>query len=348
MKLFEPLKIGTIEIKNRIVMAPLTRCRAPGRVPNDLMVEYYSQRASAGLIITEATAITAKAVGYPDTPGIWSQEQIEGWKKITSAVHAKGSKIVMQLWHVGRISHSLYLDGELPVAPSAIKPDGRVRLVRPERDYETPRALEVSEIKSIVEDYRKAALNAQMAGFDGVELHAANGYLVDQFLQDKTNRRTDEYGGSIENRSKFLLEVTEALVDVWGADKVGVHLAPRGLSHDISDSNPKALFTYVAKELGKRKIAFIFNREFEGEDSIGAEIKKAFGGVVIANDRFTKDSAEKIISSGEADAVAFGMMYISNPDLVERMASSKPLNQVVQETIYAQGAAGYTDYPVGN
>ena len=345
--LFKELKVGALTLPNRIIMAPLTRSRAvgEGRVPNDLMVEYYSQRASAGLILTEATAVTPTGVGYANTPGIWSNEQVEGWKKITAAVHAKGGKIMMQLWHVGRISDPIFLNGELPVAPSAIQPKGHVSLVRPEKAYVTPRALELSEIPGIVEAYRKGAENAKLAGFDGVEIHGANGYLLDQFLQDGTNHRTDNYGGSIENRARLLLEVTDAAISVWGADRVGMHLAPRGDSHDIKDSNPLETFGYVARELGKRKIAFIFAREYQGPDSIGPELKKEFGGVYIANEKFTKETAEEAINHGYADAVSFGVPFISNPDLPKRLLENLPLNETNFTTIYAQGAIGYTDYP---
>ncbi len=253
--LFDPIMVGDLALKNRIFMAPLTRCRAVGggRVPNDLMVEYYTQRASAGLILTEATSVTSMGVGYPDTPGIWSDAQVEGWKKVTSAVHKADGIILLQLWHVGRISDPSYLDGALPVAPSAVKPAGHVSLVKPTKDYETPRALELSEIPSLVEAYRKGAENAKRAGFDGVEIHGANGYLLDQFLQDKTNKRTDSYGGSIENRARLMLEVTDACIVVWGAGRVGMHLAPRADAHDMGDSDRTATFTYVAKELGARK-----------------------------------------------------------------------------------------------
>ncbi|MBY0517315.1 MAG: alkene reductase [Bacteriovoracaceae bacterium] len=345
-KLLEPLKLGNLTLKNRIIMAPLTRSRATEtRIPNDLMAHYYEQRATAGLILTEATSVDPMGVGYADTLGIWSEAQVEGWKKITKAVHAKDGKIFMQLWHVGRISDPMFLNGETPVAPSAIRPKGHVSLVRPEKPYVTPRALETSEIAGIVKAYKTGAQNAKLAGFDGVEIHAANGYLIDQFLQDGTNKRDDQYGGSIENRSRLLLEITDAAIAVWGADRVGVHLAPRGDSHDISDSNPLKLFTYVASELGKRKIAFIFTREHESATSISKEIKKAFGGILIANEKFNKESAEKILERGEADAVSFGVPYISNPDLVKRFETNAPLNETNFNTLYSKGAEGYTDYP---
>lgn len=345
-KLLSPVKLGAFQLTNRIVMAPLTRSRAnnPGRVPNDLMAKYYAQRATAGLILTEATSVDPMGVGYANTPGIWSQEQVEGWKKITKAVHDKKGLIVMQLWHVGRISDPMFLNGETPVAPSAIKPSGHVSLVRPQKEFVTPRELRIDEIPGIVEAYRKGAKNAKDAGFDGVEIHGANGYLLDQFLQDGTNKRTDQYGGSIENRARLFLEVVDAVISVWGADRVGVHLAPRGDSHDIKDSNPLATFSYLAGELGKRKIAFIFTREYLGADSISFELRKAFGGPLIANEKLTKETASDLIENNRADAVSFGLPFISNPDLVRRFSENTPLNETNFSTIYAEGEMGYTDY----
>lgn len=345
--LFSSLKLGALTLPNRIIMAPLTRSRAIGeeRVPNDLMATYYAQRSSAGLILTEATSVDPMGVGYAHTPGIWSKEQVKGWKKITQAVHDKGGKIFMQLWHVGRISHPLFLKGETPVAPSAIRPAGRVSLVRPETEYVTPREMTLAEIKQVIESYRLGAINAKEAGFDGVELHAANGYLIDQFLQDGTNKRTDQYGGSLENRARLLLEVTDALISVWGADRVGVHLAPRGDAHDMKDSNPLETFSFVAKELDRLKIAFIFVREYQAADSILPALRKAYHGVLIANEKFTKESAQDAVMTGLADAVSFGLSYISNPDLVERFKKNAPLNDVNFQTLYADGALGYTDYP---
>jgi 2,4-dienoyl-CoA reductase-like NADH-dependent reductase (Old Yellow Enzyme family) len=344
--LFDPIQIGDLRLNNRIIMAPLTRCRADeGRVPNALMAEYYVQRASAGLIISEATAVTPMGVGYPDTPGIWSDAQVRGWSNITKAVHAAGGKIVLQLWHVGRISDPLYLNGELPVAPSAIQPAGHVSLVRPIKDFVTPRALATEEVADIVEAYRLGAENAKAAGFDGVEIHGANGYLLDQFLQSSTNQRTDRYGGSLENRARLLLEVTDAAVEVWGAGRVGVHLSPRADLHDMGDANRAETFTYVAQELGKRGIAFICAREQEADDSLSPSLKEAFGGVFIANERFTKDQANAWLAEGKADAVAFGVPFIANPDLPARLAQDAELNAPHPETFYSQGAVGYIDYP---
>lgn len=344
--LFEPLKVGDLTLRNRVVMAPLTRQRASaGRVPNDLMVEYYTQRAGAGLILTEATAVTPQGVGYADTPGLWSPEQVKGWRKVTSAVHDKGSLIVAQLWHVGRISDPMFLDGELPVAPSAIAAKGHVSHVRPKRAYVTPRALETDEIPGVVQAYRHGAQMAMEAGFDGVEVHAANGYLLDQFLQDSTNHRTDQYGGSVENRARLLMEVVDACVAVWGPGRVGVHLSPRGEAHDMGDSDRAGLFTYVARELGKRGIAFLCVREHEGPDSLGPVLKAAFGSVYIGNEGYTRESAEAAVAAGRADAVAFGVPYIATPDLAERLQRNAPLNTPNPATFYASGAEGYTDYP---
>lgn len=363
--LFDPLKVGALTLPNRIVMAPLTRSRAlpEGRVPSDLAVEYYTQRADAGLILTEATSVTPMGVGYAATPGIWSDEQVEGWKKITSAVHAKGGRIMLQLWHVGRVSHPLFLDGKTPVSASAVRPKGRVSLVRPETEYVTPRALELDEIAGVIADFKKGARNAKTAGFDGVEIHGANGYLIDQFLQDSTNHRTDAYGGSIEKRARLMLEVADACIDVWGADRVGMHLAPRGDAHDMGDSDRLATFTYVGRELGKRGLAFLCAREAVlgpgvvptdstgkprdtgGKESIGRAIKQAFGGVYIANESFTRETAEQALRDGWADAVAFGKLFIANPDLVTRFAKHAPLNEWDSATFYVGGAKGYTDYP---
>ncbi|WP_186146568.1 alkene reductase [Burkholderia gladioli] len=344
--LFDPLVVGDLTLPNRIVMAPLTRARSGDeRVPNALMARYYAERASAGLILTEATSVTPQGVGYAKTPGIWSDEQVEGWKLVTQAVHEAGGKIFMQLWHVGRISDPIFLDGQLPVAPSAIAAGGHVSLVRPERAFVTPRALELDEIPGIIAAYRKGAENAKLAGFDGVEIHGANGYLPDQFLQDSTNHRTDAYGGSIENRARFLLEAVDAAIEVWGAERVGVHLAPRGDAHTMGDSNPAATFGYVARELGRRKIAFIFARESEGDNRLGPQLKAAFGGPYIANEAFTLDSAQAVLAKGEADAVAWGKLFIANPDLPRRFQLNSELNAPVPSTFYADGETGYTDYP---
>ncbi|WPB59379.1 alkene reductase [Xylophilus sp. GOD-11R] len=345
--LFSPLQMGALSLKNRIVMAPLTRTRAigPGRVPNRLMADYYAQRAGAGLILSEATSVTPMGVGYPRTPGIWSDEQVQGWKLVTDAVHAAGGLIVLQLWHVGRISSPDYLDGRTPVAPSAIAPQGHVSLIRPQQAYVQPRALELAEIAEVVEAYRVGAANAKRAGFDGVQLHGANGYLLDQFLQDGTNRRTDAYGGSIENRARLLLEATDAAISVWGADRVGMHLAPRADSHDMGDSDLAATFGYVARELGRRGIAFIAARESQAAPRLGPQLKAAFGGAYIANEGLDQAAGQKLLDAGEADAVAYGKLFIANPDLPARFEAGAPLNAWDAGTFYAEGAHGFTDYP---
>jgi len=308
------------------------------------MVDYYTQRASAGLIISEGTPVVPQGVGYADVPGIWSPQQVEAWKPVTSSVHNAGGRIFAQLWHVGRISDPRFLEGQLPVAPSAIKPAGHVSLVRPMAEYVTPRELQTSEIPGIVEGFRKGAENAKLAGFDGVEIHGANGYLIDQFLQDGSNHRTDEYGGSIENRARLMLEVADAAIYVWGAKRVGMHLAPRGDSQDMHDSNPAATFGYVARELGKRGLAFLLAREYFGPDRLGPQLKKQFGGVYIVNEKYTLAQAEQVIQDGEADAVAFGQLFIANPDLPARFASKTPLTAPDPSTYFSPGPHGYTDY----
>jgi 2,4-dienoyl-CoA reductase-like NADH-dependent reductase (Old Yellow Enzyme family) len=344
--LFDPLHIGPWQLRNRVIMAPLTRCRCdPGRVPNDLMATYYRQRATAGLIISEATSVDPMGVGYPDTPGIWSDAQVAGWKKITAAVHDAGGTILLQLWHVGRVSDPVYLDGKTPIGPSAIPCAGHVSLIRPLKPFVTPRAIDRAELPAIIEAYRKGAANAQAGGFDGVEIHGANGYLLDQFLQSGSNHRTDDYGGPIENRARLMLEVTDAVIGVWGANRVGMHLAPRGDAHGMGDAYPHATFTYVGKELGKRKIAFLCARESLKEPRQGPAIKAAFGGTYIANEQFDTINGNEILARGEADAVAFGKMFIANPDLPRRLKENAPLNPPHPETFYAPGAAGYTDYP---
>jgi 2,4-dienoyl-CoA reductase-like NADH-dependent reductase (Old Yellow Enzyme family) len=309
------------------------------------MARYYAQRASFGLILTEATAVSPMGVGYPDTPGIWSAEQVEGWKGVTTAVHAAGGRILLQLWHVGRISDPHYLAGALPVSASAVRPSGHVSLLSPIKEFVTPRALGTDEIAEIVEAYRRGAENAMAAGFDGVEIHGANGYLIDQFLQDSTNRRDDHYGGSIGNRARFMMEVTDAVISVWGAGRVGMHIAPRGDAHDMGDSNPEALFTHVARELGRRGLAFLCARESHDRPALGPMLKREFGGVFIANEGFTAASACEAVANGTADAVAFGKAAIANPDLVERIRTGAAWNAPDPETFYGGGMRGYTDYP---
>ena len=344
--LFTPINVGAWELPNRIIMAPLTRCRAINeRTPNTLMAEYYQQRANVGLIISEATSVSPMAVGYPNTPGIWNDAQVEGWKLVTDAVHKVGGKILLQLWHVGRISDPVYLNGELPVAPSAIAPEGHVSLIRPQKPFVTPRALETDEIAGIVEDYRVGAENAKRAGFDGVEIHGANGYLLDQFLQTASNQRTDQYGGSIENRARLMLEVTDACISVFGADRVGMHLAPRSDAHSVGDDSPRETFTYIASELSKRNIAFICTREYFDGTELTPVIKQTFKGPVFANENFTKETANQVIAAGIVDAVAFGKKIISNADLVTRFERDAELNEPNPKTFYGDGPEGYTDYP---
>lgn len=347
-ELSSPLTLGALNLKNRVIMAPLTRSRATDeRVPTQMMADYYAQRASAGLIISEATVISEQANGYKNTPGLFSDAQVEGWKLTTDAVHAKGGLIVAQLWHVGRVSDPELLNGETPVSASNVKQAGQVSLLRPKRDYVAPRPLEISEIKIITEQYKQAAIRAKEAGFDGVELHAANGYLIDQFLQSKTNQRDDIYGGSVENRARFLLEVMDALIEVWGADRVGVHLAPRGDEHDMGDEAPRETFGYAMEQLGKRQIAFFFTREYVAEDSISEYMKQRSGGVpYIANMRLSREEAIELLASGKADAVSWGKAYIANPDLYERLVQDAPLNEVQFATMIGTDVPeGFIDYP---
>lgn len=344
--LLSPIKMGAWQLPNRMIMAPLTRCRASeGRVPNAMMAEYYAQRASAGLIISEATSVCPMGVGYPNTPGIWTDDQVAGWRLVTDAVHAAGGKIILQLWHVGRVSDPAYLDGNLPVAPSAIAPDGHVSLVRPEKAFEVPRALELNEIPEVIEAYRKGAENAKKAGFDGVELHGANGYLLDQFLQSSTNLREDEYGGSVENRARLMLEAVDAAISVWGADRVGLHIAPRCDAHGMGDSDPEATFGYVARAMKERKIAFVFSREGKQEPRLGPMLKTKFGGAFIANQELSFEDGQEMITSGEADAISWGKKFIANPDLPERLRQGVKLNEPNPKTFYGDGPEGYTDYP---
>ncbi len=344
--LFDPLVAGDLHLPNRIVMAPMTRNRAVGhgRVPNGMMREYYSQRSGAGLIISEATSVSPQGVGYPDTPGIWSQEQTAGWRDVVESVHAAGGRMVLQLWHVGRISDPIYHGGELPVAPSAIAAKGTVSLARPKRPYVVPRALVAHEIPGIVEAFRHGARNALAAGFDGVEIHGANGYLLDQFLQDSANQRTDDYGGSVENRARLMLEVTDAVVSVWGPGRVGMHLAPRGDSQIEGDSDPAATFGYVARELGKRRIAFICARESLDGYRYGPALKAVFGGVYIANENFGLERASAVLDAGEADAVAFARPFVSNPDLPARFRKGLALTPWDETRLFGGGLAGYIDY----
>lgn len=350
--LFSPLQLGAISLKNRMVMAPLTRNRAgEGGVPQAMNVTYYEQRASAGLIVTEATPISAMAHGYPALPGIYTPAQIAGWKEVTDAVHAKGGKIVIQLWHVGRISHPSLIGGETPVAPSAIKPAGQAFTYQGLQDYVTPRALDKSELPGIVQDYVHATQCAMAAGFDGVEVHSANGYLLDQFLRDGSNQRNDEYGGSLENRARLLMEVLQAVTTTIGADKVGVRLSPVNPFNDMRDSDPQAIFNYVADSLNQFNLAYL--HVVEGGIHSGGEtqpfdfsaMRQLFKGAYMANLAYDKARGNAAIASGHADCIAFGVPFIANPDLVERFKQDAPLNQADANTFYGGDAHGYTDYP---
>lgn len=354
--LFQSCTMGSLTLANRIVMAPLTRSRAAsGDVPTPLMSIYYAQRASAGLIISEASQISPQGKGYIQTPGIYSAEQIAGWKLVTDAVHAKGGKIVIQLWHVGRISHpALQEGGALPVAPSAVTPNGWVFTGQGKEDMVTPRALELAELPGIVAEYKRAAQNAKAAGFDGVEIHAANGYLLDQFLRDKTNLRTDVYGGSIENRTRLLLEVTDAILEVWDKDRVGVRLSPISAVNDIDDSNPEPVFTHAVQELARRDIGFLHIVEglTGGPRTPGRptdfdldKLRRLFPNTYIANNCYTRELAIEARAQNRADLIAFGRPFISNPDLVERLRRNAPLNALDADTLYGGDEHGYTDYP---
>jgi len=352
--LFTPLQLGPYRLPHRVIMAPMTRCRAgKGGVPQPIMADYYVQRAGAALLISEATQVSPQGTGYPGTPGMYTAEQVAGWRVVTDAVHRAGGLIFAQLWHVGRISHPVYQPGgALPVAPSAIAPRGKVQTPQGLEPYPTPQALETDEIPVIVAQFGKAAENALAAGFDGVELHGANGYLPDQFLRDETNRRTDRYGGSIENRARFHLEVTRALCDVWGAARVGVRLSPSGTFNDMQDSNPRATFGYIITELGQLGLAYLHIMEaMAGDLRHGGEalemsvFRPLFDGVLVTNSGFTLEKSNRYLAEGWADAVAFGTLFLSNPDLPDRLRAGAPLVPADPATFYVGGAKGYVDYP---
>jgi len=352
IQLQTPIKIGLYNLPNRIVMAPLTRMRAPQNIPNDLMAIYYGQRTSAGLIIAEASPISSQGVGYPATPCIYNELHVSGWKKITETVHAQNGHIFLQLWHVGRISHPDFHQGALPVAPSAIASKGKALTPTGMQMFVTPRALETDEIQGIVEDYRKAAKNALEAGFDGVEIHSANGYLLDQFLRDGSNKRTDCYGGSFENRARLLFEVTEAVISVCGTQRVSIRLSPSGTFNDMTDSDPETFFVYLLGQLNRFELAYLHIVDaLEGDVRHGANVvslavlRKAYKGMLIVCGGYDKLRAEDAINQGLADAVAFGQLYIANPDLVERFKLNAPLNKADATTFYGGTEKGYTDYP---
>jgi len=345
--LLSPAQVGKLSLNNHMVMAPMTRSRAAaGDVASALMAEYYSQRSSAGLIITEGSQVSAQGKGYLRTPGIFTPEQIAGWKQVTEAVHAKGGQIFLQLWHVGRLSHPLVqADGAQPVAPSAIKADGEIYTAEGLKPYELPRALELDEIPGVVADFSQAARNAKLAGFDGVEIHGANGYLIDQFLRDGTNKRTDAYGGSVENRARFLKEVVEAVIEVFGASRVGVRLSPIFSYFSMSDSNPQATFEHAAGMLSRYGLAYLHIVEAgEGPFDFRA-LKRRFNGPYIANGGYSAERAATAISQGDADLVAFGTPFLANPDLVERFKHGHALNAPDAATFYQGDERGYTDYP---
>jgi N-ethylmaleimide reductase len=354
--LFQPFQLHDLTLSNRIVLAPMTRGRTgTARLPNKLTAEYYVQRSSAGLLITEATTISEQANGWNESPGIYTDEMTEGWKLTTDAVHEKGTRIFIQLWHTGRASHSSFHGGKPTVAPSAIKnSDPEIHTPNGKQPHEVPRALETSEIPRVVDDYRKAAERAKKAGFDGVELHAANGYLIDEFLQSKTNHRTDKYGGSVENRYRFLKEVVEAVTSVWPAQRVGVHLAPNGAFNDMGSPDYREQFTYVAQQLDRFGLAYLhmidglaFGFHKLGEPMTLAEFRKVFHGPLMGNCGYTKESAEKAIAEGYADLISFGRPFISNPDLVDRFKNDWPLAEAAPLSDWSSpiGAKGYTDFP---
>jgi N-ethylmaleimide reductase len=353
-RLLTPFTLGKLELKNRMVMAPMTRNRAgEGDVPTALMAKYYQQRAGAGLLISEASQISPQGKGYPATPGIYSKEQVEGWQQITEAVHAKEGKIFIQLWHVGRISHPDFHKGELPVSASAIQPAGQAFTSVGLKDFVCPRALETAEITSIVAAYKQAAINAKMAGFDGIEIHAANGYLIDQFLQDRTNHRSDKYGGSIENRARFLFEVLAAILEVWDASCIGIRLSPSGVFNDMGDSNPTAIFNQVIEKLNAYDLAYLHLIETllpadqfpQLIREVGTYYGKQYKGVRMVNGGYTKESGEAAIVTGKAELVSYGVPYLANPDLEKRFEQDAELNQANTDTFYGGNEMGYTDYP---
>jgi N-ethylmaleimide reductase len=353
-KLFEPFKLGPITLPNRLVMAPLTRNRAvAGMVPNPLAMEYYGQRASAGLLITEASQVSQQGQGYQDTPGIYSKEQVAGWRKVTNRVHERGGRIFIQIWHVGRISHnSLQPDNGAPVAPSAIRAKGKTFVGGTFTDISEPRALALAEIPGIIETFRRGTANALAAGFDGVEIHGANGYLLDQFAKDGTNKRTDAYGGSIENRARLMLEVAKAVAAEAGSERTGIRISPVTPSNDVSDSDPQPLFDHIVDQLNAMKLVYL--HVIEGATSGPRDnapfdygsLRRRFKAAYMANNGYDFELATRVLAAGEADLIAFGKLFISNPDLVERLKRGAPLNAPDKATFYGGGVKGYTDYPV--
>jgi N-ethylmaleimide reductase len=352
MILLSPYKLGNMRLQNRMVMAPMTRSRAvDGNIPHQAAPTYYSQRASAGLIVTEGSQVSPQGVGYIRTPGIYSPQQVTGWKKVTDAVHKASGRIFLQLWHVGRASHSDFHNGELPVAPSALPVDGEVFTPQGRKRIPIPRALELSELPSVIEQFRKGAENAKRAGFDGVELHGANGYLLDQFLKDGSNQRTDKYGGSLENRARFPLEVAQAVIGVWGPERVGYKIAPHFARLSMSDTNPRKTFSYFANELGKLKLGYLHLVEFAAgpfapapDARLAPIIRQTFKGTLILNGEYGAQSANEAIAKGGVDLVSFGSLFLANPDLPERFRRGAPLNAPDRATFYEGEEKGYTDY----
>jgi N-ethylmaleimide reductase len=354
MNLLTQYKLGDLELSNRMVMAPMTRCRAvEGNVPNPLAITYYVQRASAGLIITEGSQVSPQGVGYVRTPGIHSPLQVAGWKNVTEAVHKAGGKIFLQLWHVGRVSHPDFLGGELPVAPSALPFEGEVHTPSGKKKFVIPRALELSEIPDIIEQFRKGAQNAKAAGFDGVEIHGANGYLLDQFLRDGSNRRKDKYGGSLQNRVRLPLEVTEAVIGVWGADRVGYRISPHFSNYSMSDTNPRQTFSYFARELNNIGLGYLHMVEPVGgrmgatapDERLAPIIRDIFKGTLMLNGGYDARSGNEAIEKGDADLISFGVLFLANPDIPERFRKNAPLNSADVATFYTGEEKGYTDYP---
>lgn len=352
--LFEPLSIGDLNLKNRIALSPMTRGRAgSGRVPNDLMAEYYYQRSTAGLLITEATVVSKQGIGWIDSPGIYAEEMVEGWRKVTGKIKPTDTPIYLQLWHCGRASHSYFHNGELPVSASAVKLNGDyIQTPLGKKPYETPRALSVDEIKTTVNDYRKAAMNAKKAGFSGVEVHGANGYLINQFLDSKTNHRDDRYGGILENRFRFFKEVLEAVFKVWTPGQVGAHISPNGVFNDMGSEDFRETYLYVTEELNKLNLGYLhimdglaFGFHEKGKPMTLAEFRSIYQGIIIGNCGYTKEAAEERLAEGNADLIAFGRPFITNPDLPERFKNNWPLNPAEDMSLwYTPGAQGYTDY----
>lgn len=353
MDLFSSYELGGIGLSNRMVMAPMTRCRAvEGNIPNPLSIKYYAQRSQAGLIITEGSQVSPQGVGYIRTPGIYSPEQVTGWRKVTEAIHQSGSKIFLQLWHVGRVSHPDFLGGELPVAPSALPVEGEIHTPSGKKKIKLPHALELEEIPTIIQQFRRGAENGKAAGFDGIEIHGANGYLLDQFLRDGSNHRIDQYGGNLQNRARLPLEITESVIDVFGADRVGYRISPHFQRYSMFDSNPRKTFCYLCEELSRLKLGYIHMIEPIGEPMIVAPderlapvIRKTFKGTLILNGGYNAEKGNAAIQKGEADLISFGSLFLANPDLPERFKKNAPLNEPDIKTFYAGEERGYIDYP---